>query len=203
MELKRFAFTELKADDTARTVEGFASVFGNVDSYDDIVMPGAFTKSLQARLPAMLWQHDSDQIPGLWTEATESATGLYVKGPILDTTLGNDVYKLAKAGAVTGMSIGYSPVKYSIDQDTGIRRLTEIDLWEVSLVTFPANDMARVTAVKAKPETERDLERYLRDAGFSRGEAKKIVADGYKALGQRDADEEAARLITLFNQFTA
>ena len=146
----------------------------------------------------MLWQHKSDQVIGVWDEVRETPEGLFVKGTILPTQLGNDAYTLAKAGALKGMSIGYSTKEASIDKKTGIRQLKELDLWEVSLVTFPMNEAAGITRVKAKPASERELEEYLRDVGYSQKEAKKIVAEGYKAIaGQRDV--EGHELDGLFN----
>ena len=215
MEIKTFAFTELKADDDARTVEGWASTFGNTDSYDDVVAPGAFADSIKTRKPRMLWQHKSDQVIGVWDELQETPQGLYVKGRVLDTALGQDAYKLAKAGAVDSMSIGYQAKKYTIDDKTGTRTLHSVDLWEVSLVTFPANEQAKITRVKSKPASERELEEFLREAGYSRGEAKALIAKGFKAMSQRDADEPTQRdadappaldldaLTSLFNQFKA
>ena len=197
MEVKDFTF-DLKADADARTIEGLGSVFHNVDQGGDIVMPGAFTKTLKARTPAMLWQHKSDHVIGVWDEMRETPEGLRVKGRILETTLGNDVYTLAKAGALTGMSIGYGVKDSSIDKKTGIRQLKDLDLYEVSLVTFPMNEKATITHVKTKPATERELEEHLRDVGFSQSEAKKIVSEGYKAIaGQRDV--EGQKLSSLFN----
>jgi HK97 family phage prohead protease len=136
----------------ARTVEGWASTFGNKDSYNDIILRGAFINSLKERMPRMLWQHDSDQPCGVWDSATETDQGLYVKGRILPTSLGNDVYELLKAGAIDSMSIGYTTVDASYDYDSGVRTLKELELWEVSLVTFPANEQARITNVKAMAE---------------------------------------------------
>ncbi|CAN5261989.1 HK97 family phage prohead protease [soil metagenome] len=201
MEFKHFRLHDVKADDAARTIEGWASTFGNVDSDDDVIVQGAFTKSLNAQMPKMLWQHNQTQPIGVWHTAQETDQGLFMKGEILPTTLGNDVYTLAKAGAIDSMSIGYGTKDFSMDRSTGVRTLKQVDLWEVSLVTFPANDQALITGVKSKPENERDLEKCLRDAGFSRTEAKAIVSGGYKAIAPRDA--EANALITLFNQFTS
>ena len=96
----------------------------------------------------MLWQHNTTQPVGVWESATETPQGLYVKGRILDTTLGNDVYKLLQAGAIDTMSIGYTVNDSSTDYQAGVRQLKEVDLWEVSLVTFPANDQAKITAVR-------------------------------------------------------
>lgn len=196
MDIKRlaFSFEEIKADDDARTVEGFASVFNNIDSYSDIVMPGAFAKSIVGRKPAMLWQHNSDKPIGVWDEMEEQKKGLYVKGRILPTTHGNDAYTLVKNGAVSGMSIGYSAKKWETDSTKGVRKLTEVELYEVSLVTFPANEKAQITRVKAngEPWTQREFEEYLREGGFSHEAVKVITAKGFKALGnQREAEAEA------------
>ena len=152
LQHKSFPLTIELKDDEARTIEGWASTFGNKDSYDDIIVPGAFAETIKSRMPKMLWQHDSQQVIGVWESATETAQGLYVKGHILDTTLGADAYKLAKAGAIDSMSIGYSVKEATYDQPTGVRTLKKIDLWEVSLVTFPANEKAQITMVKAAME---------------------------------------------------
>ncbi len=178
LETKQFTIEdiEVKQDGDVRTVEGFASVFNNIDSYKDIVLPGAFTKTLKKnRTIPMLWQHDSDEVVGVWTELEERDRGLYVKGTIVDTSLGLDAYKLLKAGAITGMSIGYSTKGYEIDNDKGVRKLSELELYEVSLVTFPANEKAKVTSVKSLEglqfdslhQHKRMVEAALRDAGAS------------------------------------
>lgn len=185
-EVKYLAFEEFKADDETRTIEGWASVYDYVDSQKDIVVRGAFARSLKGGKPAMLWQHRQDSPIGVWDVAEETDKGLLVRGRILDTTLGNDVYKLAKAGAVKGLSIGYTPKRQEFDRDKGTRKLLEVDLHEVSLVTFPANDRAKVVRVKSDDGalmTERDFEEFLRDVGrLSQKEAKIVVSDGYKAL---------------------
>ena len=90
-------------DPTDRTVEGWASTFGNKDSYNDIILPGAFADSLAERKPKMLWQHNSDEPIGVWDTATETPQGLYVKGRFADTPRGNEAYTLAKMGALDSM----------------------------------------------------------------------------------------------------
>jgi uncharacterized protein len=207
MERKLFAFNELKADTDARTVEGWASTFGNTDLDNDIIAPGAFADSIKSKMPKLLWQHRSDQVIGKWTEAKETAQGLYVKGTILETTLGNDAYILAKAGAIDSMSIGFSIKAYSVDKESDTRTIEKVDLWEVSLVTFPANPMARIMGVKAAHSNEREFENFLREAGYSRSDAKFITSKGFKALGQREADPVTVDpavitdLTHIFNQF--
>ena len=212
MEIKRLSFPfEVKAEDDTRTIEGFASVFNNIDSYKDIVMPGAFAKSLAKRIPVMLWQHNSEQPIGVWDDFMEQEKGLFIKGTILPTQLGNDAYTLAKAKAIKGMSIGYSPIKWEFDDKKGVRKLTEVDLWEVSLVTFPANEKAQITRVKSEDGSlmsERDFEEFLRDAGLSRKEAKTIISEGFRAIPkQRDAEAEELTALrdiaNMFNQIKA
>ena len=170
-------------------------------------MPGAFAKSIKYRKPAMLWQHRSDMPIGVWDLIEERGKGLFLKGPTLDTTSGIDAYKAAKAGAVTGLSIGFTTKRYEMDEKTNVRKLLEVELYEVSLVTFPANEKATVTRVKSADgslKTEREIEEYLRDGGLSWREAKAFVAGGYKAIaGHRDGEgqelqQELAELLGRF-----
>ena len=178
------------------TFTGYGSVFGNVDAYGDSVQPGAFAKSLKNKTPALLWQHDSSQPIGVWEDIKEDEHGLLMRGRLLvgKVARATEARELLKAGAISGLSIGYVPVEWDYvktpkDGDekaqSRVRRLKEIDLWEVSLVTFPANDAARVTGVK-NLATIQDVEENLRDAGYSRTEAKSLISR-IKDL-QRDAE---------------
>jgi HK97 family phage prohead protease len=148
---------QLKALGDDGSFAGYGSVFGVADAFADVVAPGAFTRSLAEHaslgtLPAMLWQHDSRQPIGVWSALREDAVGLQVAGRLaLKTPGGAAAYELLKLGAVNGLSIGYVTITSKIDETTRRRHLLEVDLWEVSLVTFPANPRARVTAVKAPP----------------------------------------------------
>jgi HK97 family phage prohead protease len=174
----------------SREFEGHGSIFGNLDLGGDIVLPGAFKRSLARHtsagtLPQMFWMHKPDQVPGRWLEMEEDSKGLYVRGELADTTLGNDMHKLLKMKAVRGQSIGYSPVDVDYDKD-GNRLLKEVDLWEVSLVSLAMNPLATVEAVKSRLSsvgeyvpTEREFERLLRDAGCSRKVATTLVAKLY------------------------
>lgn len=197
-----------KALDADRTFEGYGSVFGVVDSYGDVVMPGAFADTIRkaegsGRMPAMLWQHDPSQVIGVWRSMREDARGLHVVGELADTQLGREAYALLKMGALSGLSIGYSVIGERYDRDADLRQLTEIELWETSLVTFPANTDARVAAVKdARSGSYRGLERILREAGFSRSEAKAVATAGMRALREASAPDltadEAAALCRRF-----
>lgn len=132
-------------------IEGYASVFGQPDQGGDIVSRGAYATSLSAleadgRKVKMLWQHDPAQPIGIWDEVREDARGLYVKGRVLEATQrGREALALIAAGAIDGLSIGYRTVK-AAKSDQGHRLLQQLDLWEVSLVTFPMLPSARVAA---------------------------------------------------------
>ena len=183
---------------------GYASVFEELDSYRDVVKPGAFTKSLaqfksNGRKVPILWQHNGSQPIGVYVEIEEDTHGLKVTGELnLETQLGREAYALLKQGALSGISIGYSTVRDETDSKSGVRRLYELKLFEASLVTFPANESARVTDVKSIDQLENlsDCESYLRDAGMSKSEAVAIVSR-IKAIAKRsesaDAEAKAVR----------
>lgn len=136
-------------------VSGYASLFGLRDQGGDVVAKGAYTASLAAskgRSVKMLWQHDPTQPIGVWDEIREDATGLFVKGRILTAVdRGREAAALLEAGAIDGLSIGYRTVKSTRD-DKGNRVLSELELWEVSLVTFPMQAEARVSGKSDAPE---------------------------------------------------
>ncbi len=140
-----------------RVIEGYASVFGARDQGQDVVEVGAYATSLGKLAQSggrvkMLWQHDPTEPIGVWDEVREDAKGLYVKGRILsDVARGREAVSLIEAGAIDGLSIGYRTVKASKGAG-GVRRLTELELWEVSLVTFPMLPEARVRQKGDGPE---------------------------------------------------
>ena len=175
------------------TFSGYGSVFGVVDSYQEIVAPGAFTESLKNRMPSLLWQHRSGEPIGVWPIVKEDTVGLHVEGKLaLKTARGSEAYELLKMGAISGLSIVFITREDSYDKVTGIRTLKQVDLWEVSLVTFPANDSARITNVKSieSIKTYADAELHLRDSGgFSKREALALVARIKSLHGRSDSDE--------------
>jgi HK97 family phage prohead protease len=148
----KFARTALSSVEADGTFAGYASLFGKADLGRDIVMPGAFRASLAKRGAAgvkMLFQHDSNQPIGVWTEIREDGRGLFVKGRLTaDVARAREVLALMRAGALDGLSIGYRTVRGKTDAKTGVRRLMELDLWEISVVTFPMLPEARVSQVK-------------------------------------------------------
>ncbi len=196
---------QIKAAGDDGSVEGYGSVFGVRDNYDDVIAKGAFLASLNAHkaagtMPAMLWQHDSSQPIGIWTDMVEDEKGLRISGKLaMDTAKGKEAHALLKMGALNGLSIGFVSKQWAYDRETEVRTLTEIDLWEVSLVTFPANEKARVTGVKAADAgqiaTFRDAERVLQDAGISAKAARAIVVQVKRiALEERDAPGAVAAM---------
>ena len=149
----------------------------------------------------LLWQHDAREPIGAFETMGEDGRGLWVRGRLLlDVRRGAEAHALLKAGAIDGLSIGYTAIEAEIEPRSGLRRLTEIDLWEISLVTFQACPGAIVDAVKdraPRPATTiRAFERFLRDAGgYSRNAAKALAAGGFHALAQRDVDDETAETV--------
>ena len=165
---------EIKAiDEGAMTFEGYGAVFGNMDSCGDVIVKGAFAETLaeaktSGQWPALLAQHGgfeaaSNMPLGAWQEMREDDHGLFVVGKFADTPRGQEAYTLMKMTprpAITGLSIGYTPIEWenrSKPEDPR-RKLKKVKLWEVSLVTFPANDKARVLAVKTRSVAEMELE---------------------------------------------
>lgn len=187
---------ELKAEGEEGIIEGYGSVFDVVDSGGDIVAAGAFRKSLKTgRRPKMLYQHDPSDVIGVWDEVREDGAGLRVRGKLLTgIDGGRKAWELVKAGAIDGLSIGYRTMSDKIKD--GRRVITEAALYEVSLVTFPMNEMARIDAVKAAQMTRRELERVLtQDAGLSRDVARRLMAGGVAAITtKQDAGETLAEL---------
>ena len=190
---RRFEIKELTEEGG---VAGHASVFGVEDAYADIVARGAFGKTLaehkrRGSMPKMLWQHDSREPIGVWEEMAEDSVGLYVSGRlILDVQRAREAHALMREGALDGLSIGFRTVESVNDDKTGLRTLTEVKLFEVSPVTFPALDSARISTVKAADiRSKRDLENALRDAGFSRRDAA-WIASNWHLPAQRDAEGE-------------
>lgn len=205
------------AADTPGVFEGYGSVFDVIDDYKEIVAPGAFKKSLKEHkarksMPALLWQHSADMPIGKYLEMSEDDKGLYVKGQLaLGIQRGAEAHELMKMNAVNGLSIGFRVRNYKVDKDAGLITLTDIDLWEVSVVTFPANRDARIAGVKGIKQiaTIRDFEDFLRDSGgFSREQSVVIASKGYKALQDlresgSEGDDELASIDALMKRAVA
>ena len=173
---------------------------------------GAFEESLKewkekGRLPSMLWQHNRSEPIGIYTKIEEDDQGLYVEGKLLidGDSLAQRAHAHLKAGSISGLSIGYNlgANGWRWDSEKEVFILSKIDLWEVSLVTFPSNDEARVEEVKSllqhgEMPSKRLVEKHLRDVGLSQQQAKAFIADGYSGIAHRD-DGESVELVKSIN----
>jgi len=145
-------------------IHGYASVFGNRDTYGDIVQKGAFARTInndRGRIK-VLWQHDYSNPIGIPLEMTEDEHGLHVKARIADTAAGRDALALMRAGVVNELSIGYDAVREEYDNETNTRHLKEVRLWEFSPVTWAANELAKITSVKQASDLDLILDRLER-----------------------------------------
>ena len=162
---------EMKSLAADGTFEGYASVFGVIDSQRDRVHAGAFKASIKHREKPvqLLWQHQWDKPIGVITALFEDARGLYLKGKLLmEVAQAREAYALLKAGVVRGLSIGYSVKRSRRNPDSGVRELLDLNLWEISLVTQPANEAAQVTVVKSRITDDMEaLARAIDRAGVS------------------------------------
>ena len=155
----KLARAELSTVETDGSFSGYASLFGETDLGRDIVVRGAFARSLASRGAGgirMLFQHDPACPIGVWEEIGEDSRGLFVRGRLtIEIAKAREVLALMRAGAVDGLSIGFRTVRGRTDARTGVRRLLEVDLWEISVVTFPLLPAARVSAVKSGDQVAR------------------------------------------------
>ena len=124
-----------------------------LDNHNDVIMPGAFSRTIRKQHSGkqikLLWQHHTDEPIGSFSVIKEDKNGLYVEGNLaLDVQRGNEAYSLLRSGALEGLSIGYTAKTFHFDEKTGYRYLTDVDLWEISVVTFPANPDAAITHEK-------------------------------------------------------
>lgn len=149
MDLKRLNLAlEIKSIDDKGTFEGIASKYDVLDLQGDIVRKGAFTKTLnESKEIPILWEHNSEEVIGLGT-LTDTADGLLLKAQLdMDDPLAVKAHRKLIKGMKRGLSIGFSTVKDAVQK--GAREILEAKLWEVSIVTFPANTSAVVTGVKS------------------------------------------------------
>jgi HK97 family phage prohead protease len=187
MEYKAIQFKAEDIDADKRIVSGYASTY-DLDQGGDIIIRGAFQKSLEtsASKVKVLWQHDPKSPIGRPVSMKEDDRGLYVESYIAKTRQGDEALELAREGIIDSMSIGYI-VNESEYKDDGVRLIKELSLMEYSLVTWPMNEAAVITGVKSLEV--REIERALRDAGYSRSQAKAIACAGVRSLREADAQE--------------
>lgn len=198
LKTRSFDF-DVRSEGDSGSFSGYASVYNVIDSYREVVAPGAFASTLRkwqakGRLPPVLWQHSAKDPIGAFTKMAEDSKGLHVEGRLLVRDVGRakEAQALIRAGAISGLSIGFNSITEEWNSETKLLTLKEVDLWEASIVTFPANDAARVESVKSTP---RNLERALREQlGFSNREARRLVNGGFKALAGEDEDDESPEI---------
>lgn len=204
-----FTFDVKQAPDETGTFAGYGAVFSNLDLGRDIIMPGAFTDSLNAwrakgKFPKMLWQHNTEHPIGVYTDMKEDGFGLFVRGRLTKgVRLADEANLLMKDGAVDGLSIGYETVDAEYDDTLNVRKLMKLNLMEVSPVSMGMNPEALITSVKAAQSitTIREYENFLRDAGFSHAAAKAIAASGFKSKSDpRDEDGIGEAIAGTFGQ---
>lgn len=196
-------------------IEGYASLFNVEDTGSDIVMPGAFTKTLREGSPwgsvKMLYQHNREAPIGLWPELSEDSLGLKSGGKIdLELNDGKQSHIRVKNKLIDGLSIGYQIIRDEWDRELQVRRLHEVQLVEISLVTFAMLPSARIDKVKSGLATERDYEELLvREVGLTQREAKTVISHGFKTMMAKKRDVEAygpsdtsTELEDVFNAFT-
>lgn len=210
---KRSFNLEIKAVQEDGFFSGYGAVFGNVDWYNDVILPGAFKNTLsnwesKGKFPPVLWNHSTNEPIGVYTKMVEDERGLYVEGRLLidDVPKAKSTHALLKVGAIDGMSIGYRTIKSSYNEMTDIRELIELDLGEISITTTPANDQSLVTSVKSKLDggelpTLPEFEKFLRESGFSKSQAVAIAGNGLRHLLSESKDEknEAKSVLTALN----
>lgn len=199
---------QVKSMEDDGTFTGYGAVFGNVDSYGDVILPGAFKNHLATNPVSdtkLLWQHNTQKPLGVWDDIKEDSNGLLVKGRLLvnDVQKAREAHALLKAGAISGLSIGYSVnqggAKMGADGNT---YLSDLKLWEISIVTFPANPEANVNDVKNM--TPKDFENFLRDAGgFTKSQAKNIASHGFKSVLCDEETEQSVNEYELLSKLKA
>lgn len=205
MQVRSFDY-DVKAVSEEGIFTGYGSVFGVVDSYNEVVAPGAFLESLaeaksKGRSFPVLWQHNTGEPIGSWDteQLKEDERGLIGAGELWldDAPYARIAYRGMKARAITGLSIGYYVRESSRDEKTGIRTLTKLDLVEISIVTVPANDEARTDVIKSKlahgglPSLP-EFEQLLREAGFSKTQSAVIANRGLKHMLRSESEGDLA-----------
>lgn len=195
---------EIKSVTSDGTFEGYASLFNREDLGRDVIAPGAFTESLRTRGAGgvkLLYQHDPAEPIGVWQSLREDAKGLYARGRLLlSVGRAREVHALLEAGALDGLSIGFKAVSSRRDTKSSVRRISKIDLWEISIVTFPMLPEARIATLSKRlaapyARSAREFEQWLRaDGHFTAREARAFLAHGLRGLHALDAAADGSRL---------
>ena len=207
----------MSIDDQTGEFEGYGSVWRTEpDAHNDIVVKGAYkntlaTHSRNGTMPKMFWQHDPSEVIGKWISAAEDETGLFMRGKLnMEVQRGREAHALLKDDAIDGLSIGYPIKNYDRDKETETWFLKELDLWEVSVVSIGADDLATISSVKAAKAaqsildkfkagdrlTEREFEHLLKGTlGFSNSQAERAARIHLKGPRELAADNDSRALI--------
>lgn len=194
-EYKVLQFKADEYEEDTGIFSGYAAVFGNVDSGGDIIEPGAFTKTIAEgwERVKILALHNDCWLPiGRPLELREDSNGLYIKAKVSDTSMGRDIKVLLKDGVLNELSIGYDPVVFDYDKDSGVRHLREVKLWEVSVVTWAMNPEAVITDYKQAAEAAERANAMAAEAVADVKAGRKISAARMKALKEASASMKAA-----------
>ena len=182
-------FKSAEEEEDDNFITGYGSTWNNADQVGDIIAPGAFTKHLvQGKKIPMLWMHQEHEPIGYWSEIIEDAKGLRIKGKFLPSQKAQDAKSAVREGAIDGLSARFTIKDYEFQGNN--RVIKEARLREVSIVTFPCNESAVIDVLKAADMSIREIEKHLRDSGFSRAVAEKLLAGGYAALNDNQWDAE-------------
>jgi len=210
--------TEIKAEDAeSGKISGYGAAFNNKDGGGDVIVPGAFKKSIDfyqesKAMPAMCWNHDQACPVGDWTTMQETGKGLFMQGQIWHgkgMPNAEMAYNVAKGTGMKGMSIGYKTLQADRDSKTDTRHIHSLALKEVSVLLWPMNDKAEILSVKGLMLNEkgefksiRDLEEILYETckGLSHREVKALLADGYKGLANLREEDPADTQIKSFSK---
>jgi len=204
MEHKSVSLTdcEIKFAQTEGAFSGYGSIFGNLDSKNDIIMPGAYDDVLKSGDPVAVYVNHGwlrGELPvGSWNGLKQDTKGLFGNAElVMQMPNAVNAYWAMKSKLVTGLSIGFMPDPQGTERKSdGTRLIHKIKvLKEISIVTDPANDATRITSVKFKDEleqcgTERDIEQLLRDAGLTKWESKAVISRAKVIFTGRDAQED-------------
>jgi phage prohead protease, HK97 family len=205
---------EVQEFDGSGRFEGWATVYNvPIERWNGsvIMKAGMFSESIKekgATQIRMLWQHNPDWPIGVYESFSESDYGLRAVGRLMvgEVKKADEVYAFMKRKAIGGLSVGFGIEEEERNKDTGLIEYSKGDLWETSAVTFPANSQAKIDSVHARlieeVQTERDLEKLLRDAGFSKRDATAVALHGFKGLRRRDADEVSKEVLEALSTIT-
>lgn len=196
MLTKSFSFEIKENNDNDMTFEGYGSIFGNLDSWRDIVEKGAFARTIKNNKSRIkiLWQHDWWEPIGKPLDLEEDDKGLFLKAKISDTDTGRKAYTLMKDKVINELSIGYNIIKYEYDKEKDIRYLKEVKLYEISPVTWAANDKAKINNVKFD-----DLLQEIKSGNILKNASKDKILEAIKALSALIEYEDSGKTTPKLN----